>query len=31
MDRMVVKARVSSDGRLHLDIPVGAEEMEIAK
>ncbi len=26
MDRMVVKAKVSSDGSLHLDLPVGAEE-----
>jgi hypothetical protein len=26
MNRMVVNARVSNDGRLHLDLPVGAEE-----
>lgn len=26
MNRMVVKATVSSDGSLHLDLPVGAEE-----
>ncbi len=25
MNRMVVKAKVGSDGRLHLDFPLGAE------
>lgn len=26
MNRMVVKAKVSNDGNLHLDLPVGEEE-----